>query len=616
MEKVRGRPGDQVRPGALFWEEKMGIREAIKERTLFFDGAFGTYYAQKSGSKELPEYGNISNPGLVEEIHTEYVYAGADIIRTNTFASNSRTISRERQELKKNLESACKIAKGVAERAAAQMGKTVYVAGDIGPLPCIGEEESEEAGQEYLFLAETLLSAGADFLLFETFPDYRGLLPVIHKIKEKKPDLFVMVHFAVNQYGYTNTGIRARKIFKELEKDTCVDGLGLNCGVGPGHMLRIYGELPFSPDKVYSALPNASYPKLLQNRIVFLENREYFAGKLSELSKLGIHCLGGCCGTAPEYIRQAVGRMDGKRKNSTIREARHRQEEKAGQPAHAFYGNQKKTLVAVELAPPFGANDEKVLEAACYLKSRGVDVATFPDSPSGRTRADSILMGVKAMEKSGITVMPHICCRDKNAIAVRSQLLGAYMNGIRNLLVVTGDPVPTLLRNDVKSVYNFDSVGLMRILQEMNEEEFAQDPFVYGGALNPARVNLQVEIARMKKKLAAGATFFLTQPLFTDEDIENLRRIREEVPARILCGIMPLVSRKNALFMKNEMAGIHVTEEIVSRYDNAVTREEGEAVGVALAREIMEKTRELADGYYFSIPFNRVELLAQIFRET
>ena len=593
----------------------MGIREAIKERILFFDGAFGTYYAQKSGSKELPECGNISNPRLVEEIHTEYVHAGADIIRTNTFASNSRTISQNRQELRKNLESACKIARGVAERAAEEMSKTVYVAGDIGPLPYTGEGV-EDVEQEYLFLAETLLLSGVDLLLFETFPDHHQLLPVIHKIREKRPDVFVMVHFAVNQYGYTNTGIRAKKIFKELENDPCVDGLGLNCGVGPGHMYRIYGELPFASDKVYSALPNASYPKLMQNRIVFLENREYFAEKLAELSGLGIHCLGGCCGTTPGYIRQAAGRMDSKRKTPVIRDGQRQQEEKTGQPAHAFYESKKEKLVAVELAPPFGANDEKVLEAACYLKNRGVDAATFPDSPSGRTRADSVLMGVKAMEKSGITVMPHICCRDKNAIAVRSQLLGAYMNGIRNLLVVTGDPVPTLLRNDVKSVYNFDSVGLMRILQEMNEEEFAEDPFVYGGALNPARVNLQVEIARMKKKIAAGASFFLTQPLFTDEDIDNLRRIREEVPARILCGIMPLVSRKNALFMKNEMTGIHVTEEIVSRYDSAITREEGETVGIALAKEIMEKTKMLADGYYFSIPFNRVELLAEIFRET
>lgn len=596
----------------------MGIREAIKERTLFFDGAFGTYYAQKSGSKELPERGNVSNPGLVEEIHREYVRAGADIIRTNTFASNSRTIFGGRQELKKNLECACKIAKGVAGDAAAGGRKTVYVAGDIGPLPCIGEgePETEEAAQEYFFLAQTLLSEGVDLLLFETFPDHHQLLPVIQKIKEKYPNVFIMMHFAVNQYGYTNTGIRAKKIFKELENNTYVDGLGLNCGVGPGHMLRIYEELALAPDKIYSALPNASYPKLLQNRMVFMENQEYFAGKLSELAGLGIHCLGGCCGTTPEYIRQASGQAGGKRNECRIQVRQRGREEKKQPPAHAFYEGREKALVAVELAPPFGADDEKVLEAACYLKNRGVDVVTFPDSPSGRTRADSVLMGVKAMTESKIPVMPHICCRDKNAIAVRSQLLGAYMNGIRNLLVVTGDPVPTLLRNDVKSVYNFDSVGLMRILQEMNEEEFAKDPFVYGGALNPARVNLQVEITRMKKKLAAGATFFLTQPLFTDGDIENLRRIREEVPARILCGIMPLVSRKNALFMKNEMTGIHVTDEIVSRYDGAVTREEGEAVGVSLAGEIMEKTKDLADGYYFSIPFNRVTLLAKIFQET
>lgn len=583
---------------------KKDFLKAVKERNLLYDGAFGTYYAAKSGSGDLPERANDENPCLVKEIHKEYIMSGAQIIRTNTFASGCTALSCGVEALKRNLRSACRM----AAEAVCESGKEVYIAGDIGPLPC----EGEEAEEEYFLIASTLLEAGADFLLFETFSDYRQILPVIRRIRKDNGGVFAALHFSVNQYGYTNRGISIRKIFEDLASETDVDGLGLNCGVGPGHMIKIFEKLPMVSGKIYSALPNASYPKLIQDRIVFLENRDYFVEKLSGLETMGMDCLGGCCGTTPEYIRQAARILTcGKKERHTVLQPRQTAGEK--QPArHAFYRRDQKPLIAVELAPPFGSSDEKVLDAAYYLKAQGVDVATFPDSPSGRTRADSVLMGVKVMEKSGLCVMPHVCCRDKNAIAIRSQLLGAYMNGIRNLLVVTGDPVPTLMRKDVKGVYNFDSVGFMRILQEMNEEEFAQDPFVYGGALNPGRINLKIETDRMKKKMLAGASFFMTQPLFVQEDIRKLRQIKEETGARILCGIMPLVSKKNARFIQNEMAGIHVTEEIVARYDGAVTREEGEAAGVALAREIMEVTGDFADGYYFSIPFNRVELLPRI----
>lgn len=594
----------------------MDILEALKYKTLFFDGAFGTYFTTKNESSGLPELANDLNGQLVKKIHKEYIKAGADIIRTNTFASNRKTLKCTKEAQKRNLIHACELAKEAIG------DKKVYLAGDIGPISDGRQGEGRDADEEYLFMANTLLDTGVDLLLFETFSDYQQILPVIRKIKEERPKTIILLHFSMNQYGYTNAGISVRKIFAELAEEKCIDGLGLNCGVGPGHMVKLYRELPLAEGKIYSALPNASYPKLIQDRVVFSENREYFAEKLEELTAIGIDFVGGCCGTTPEYIRQAyekIGKEKSVRRNiaDTAKISGKRQ-----LPRHAFYNQKRKgeekdsKLIAVELAPPFGADDEKVLDAAYYLNNCNVDVITFPDSPSGRTRADSVLMGVKVKEKSGLMVMPHICCRDKNAIAIRSQLLGAYMNGIRNLLVVTGDPVPTLLRGDIKSVYNFDSVGLMRILQEMNEEEFAEDPFVYGGALNPGRINVQIEIERMKKKIDAGASFFLTQPLFADEDIERLRQIKAAIPTntsvQILCGIMPLVSMKNAMFIKNEMAGIHVTEEIVARYEQAVTREDGERVGISLAKEIMEKTKDLADGYYYSIPFNRVQLLPKI----
>ena len=595
----------------------MDIRKTVKEKNLLFDGAFGTYYAARTGEEALPELGNEQKPELVKAIHKEYIEAGCDILRTNTFASNTRTLSCREPELQRNLEAAVRLAKEAVKesqesRKTESAFREIYVAGCIGPIPVNGSEEELAVKEEYLLIGRTLIQAGADFLVFETFADDQQILPVIRQLKKEFSELCVFVHFSMNQFGYTNAGISIRKLFEELGREEQVDGIGVNCGVGPGHMLKLLEDLPLGADKFYSALPNASYPKLMQDRMVFMENREYFVEKVLEIAALGLDCVGGCCGTTPEYLRYVARQFKReKQPEKRVLEIPERTENNQA-PKHAFYSGVNRKLVAVELAPPFGANDEKVLNSACFLQDKGVDAITFPDSPSGRTRADSVLMAVKAGEQSGLCAMPHLCCRDKNAIAIRSQLLGAYMNGIRNLLIVTGDPVPTLLRKDVKSVYNFDSIGLMRILQELNEQQFTEDPIVYGGALSPMRLNLEVEIERMKKKIDAGASFFLTQPVFSEEEVERLRRIRQEVPARILVGIMPLVSKKNALFIKNEMAGIHVTDQIVERFEGADTREAGEQVGIGLAREIMEKTADLADGYYFSIPFNRVQLLPRI----
>lgn len=264
------------------------------------------------------------------------------------------------------------------------------------------------------------------------------------------------------------------------------------------------------------------------------------------------------------------------------------------------------------MAPPFNVDDEKLLEAAYILKNADVDVLTFPDSPSGRTRVDSVLMAEKVRRATGMEVMPHICCRDKNALAIRSLFMGAYINDIHNMLIITGDPLPSAARETVKAVFNFDSVGLMHLAKDMNEDTFAEHPLCYGGAINQGRRNLSVEIQRVKRKMEAGAQFFLTQPVFTPEDAQRLRQIKTETGAAIFCGIMPLVSRKNALFMKNEITGVNVTDEIIARYPEQGTKEEGEAVGIALAKEVIAMVEDFADGFYFSFPFNRIYLLPQI----
>lgn len=594
---------------------KEQIRERIQQKKLLFDGAFGTYYGGKYDTKQLPELANLEAPERVKEIHREYLEAGAQILRTNTFAANSFCMDMSKEQIEETLRSGVRLAREAVAAWRERTGETkeVYIAGDIGQIPCDALAQKDTLCREYEEICRIFLEEGVDFFVFETFSEMEEILPAIKMIGEQA---FITVQFSVNQFGYSNAGLSARKLLQRAGTIKEIDAVGFNCGVGPSHMYRILQTLYKPADKFLTALPNAGYPQMVTGRMIFTgDNREYFVDRMQQMIALGVDMAGGCCGTTPEYIADLAGKLDFTQYPQAKTNAEP-EKKQAGTEDHSFYHKKEaeggKKLIAVELAPPMGIDDEKLMDAAHLLQRSGVDVLTFPDSPSGRTRADSILMAEKVARETGMCVMPHICCRDKNAIAMRSQLLGAYINGIHNFLVITGDPIPSLVRTTVKSVFNFDSVGLMQILADMNEEQFAQAPVSYGGAINQGRRNLEVEIGRVKKKMAAGATFFLTQPISTKESADRVRRIKEETGARILCGIMPFVSLKNATFMKNEMAGIDVTDEVLERYRADMTREEGEQAGVQLAKEVIAMTEDFADGYYFSFPFNRVTMLEKI----
>ena len=580
----------------------MNINEYLEKNKLVCDGAFGTYYSLLAGEEHMAERGNFDNPEVVKQVHEDYIEAGARLIRTNTFASNTQMLSMPIEEVKENIRTGCRLAK----EAVKESGKSVYIAGDIGPIPL---KQNEDAEAEYEELCRTFLEEGLDILVFETFADVETILPVIKRMKAEQ-NIFVIVQFCVNQFGYSNSGLSAKRLLVEANIPE-IDAVGFNCGVGPGHLYTILGKCNLDIGKYITALPNASYPQIIKNRMVFLENEEYFVEKMQDMEKLGVDILGGCCGTTPAFIKKMWETLDQNHRypHHTI------ESEKETSPIKnsAFYAEKEnKKVIAVELAPPMTGDSEKMMDAANSLKNMDVDVVTFPDSPSGRTRADSVLMAAKVASETGLCVMPHVCCRDKNAIAVRSRLLGAYMNGVSNFLVVTGDPVPTMIRQSVKSVFNFDSVGFMKIIKDMNADQFAENPMTYGGAIGCHRRNLDVEINRVKKKMEAGATFFFTQPVFDRNGVERVKQIKEATGAKILCGVMPLVSRKNALFIKNEMTGIEVSDEIAERFLPDMTKEESEAVGIAIVKEVMAYAKDDVDGFYFSLPFNRVYLLKQI----
>lgn len=586
----------------------MKIKEYLKRNKLIGDGAFGTYFSELTGRvNTVSEHANITNPHLVKEVHKRYIEAGAGLIRTNTFSANSLTLNVDRETQKQIITEGYRLAK----EAAQESGKTVFVAADIGPIPENLNSDSNLVLEEYKFICDTFLECGADILLFETFSNLNYIKPLAEYVNHKK-DVFLMTQFVVNRYGYTKLGLSASKLIDSIKKIPEISSVGFNCGIGAGHMHGILKKLDLRIDKYISVMPNSGYPELLQDRTVYLDNSKYFSERMKDISELGIDILGGCCGTNPSYIEETTALVDtvkGIYKN--IGKVYINPTNKADEVTNNFYDKLKagKKVIAVELDPPYDARFDRIMEGANILKAVGVDMLTFADSPMGRARVDSILTSIKVMQEVEIPVMPHISCRDRNMIAMRAQLLGAYINNIRNMLIVTGDPIASSDRDEITSVFDFNSIRLMEFIKEMNLEHFSSEPIFYGGSLNQGRVNLDGEINRMKKKINAGASYFLTQPIFSDQDVENINYIKSKVDAKIVCGIMPLVSYRNASFIQNEITGIHVPDYIVDKFDPDMSRKDGETVGVNIVRKVMEKLSDVADGYYFMLPFNRVHLV-------
>ena len=599
----------------------MQLKEYLKEHLIISDGSMGTYY---SGMVNQPgaisEYANLSSPELIELIHTKYIEAGAGMLRTNTFAANRAVLHINIKEQRKIIEAACDIAKAAVDKATLVYPnkKSIYILGDIGPIPEDANTEEALVLEEYKLMCDIFIEKGMDGIHFETFSCLNFIEKLISYIKEKKQEMFILTSFSINKNGYTGAGISAVRLFEQSELLEGIDACGLNCGIGSGHMQQILKKLSLPMNKFIYAAPNAGYPEQMQNRMVFMDNEQYFADNMKLISELGVDILGGCCGTTPEYISDL-------KKNISVTEHSFSKKKYVLQPhnkitpvkENEFYQKLQsgQKVIAVELDPPYDANIDQVMECAHKLKKSGTDIITFADSPMGRSRVDSILMSIKIAEETGLSVMPHLCCRDRNMISMRSVLLGGYIHGLRNLLIVTGDPVSGENRTSTTGVFDYNAFQLMDFVKEMNLEHFAKEPFYYGGALNQSRGSLDKIIERMQRKINAGATYFMTQPIYSIEDFQRIKFIKEKIDAKILCGIMPLISYRNACFIKNEISGIHVPEEIVARYQPEMSREEAENVGAAIAREMMEMLDPIADGYYFMLPFNRVSLMDKILKK-
>lgn len=602
----------------------MKLKEFLKNNILLMDGAMGTYYQQlQENNENIAELANLLEQNTVLKIHREYLEAGADIIRTNTFAVNSVFLSRISKTVREDLlRRGCRIARQAVDEEKKRTGRECFVAADIGPVPRNGEQDAEEILSEYYRMCDIFLEEGMDIFWLETFSSLEFVPEILAYIKEKAPEVFCSVSFCINKNGFTTAGQKAeRLLFTEKLKQA--DAIGFNCGIGSVHLKSVLVSCKLPKDVFILAAPNAGYAEDFSNRAAFLNSAGYFGDNMAQIAELGVDIVGGCCGTMPSFIREMRKKISGKCMVERISSEEYKATmQNTGQgPVNSrknmlkdkFLRGEK--VIAVELDPPYNADGEKLLSCAKTLAKYPVDVLTFADSPMGRSRADSTLTALHISSQTGMQVIPHICCRDRNVIAMRSLLLGAHMNGLRNLLIVTGDPVPGDDRKNVTGVFDYNSIRFMNYVTEMNAELFAEDGFFFGGALNYNYPNAEKVAERMEKKMAAGCSFFLTQPVFADEDIERIKWLKERTGAKILAGILPPVSLKNASFIRNEMAGMNVPDEVIGKYRPDMTREEGEAVGAELAKELMRKLAPYVDGYYFMLPFNRVSLMERILSE-
>lgn len=597
----------------------MTLHEYLQHNLLITDGAMGTYFAGKvQKDNAVSERALTEEPEIIKTIHKEYIDAGASLIKTNTFLLNRQALGIVESERKRLQKTAIQLAK----EAIAESGKQVFLAGDIGPISEFSHQDETEILEEYRQIVDGFLEEGVDAILFETFSHLYYLDNLSLYIKEKSPSTFVIASLTVNKNGYTSTGMSVKKAFSQFARMEALDACGLNCGIGSGHMYQVLAQAKLPTNKYIMVAPNAGYPEQFNNRLVFMDNANYFGENLRKIAQLGVRILGACCGTTPNYVKQVracikADDMEHKLSSIQVKElssemADEKKETQIVQNSFLQKLNSGKKVVAVELDPPYDADDTNFLNCGKKLSELPVDIVTLADSPRGRSRIDSIMMSIKLNRVSHVDVMPHVCCRDRNMVAMRSALLGAYVNEIRNLLLVTGDPLPIESRAKTSNVFDYNSIRLMEFVNEMNEEHFPKDPYVFGGALNYNGTNIDKIIERMQRKMDAGASYFLTQPVYSEEDIERIGLLRERTKAKILAGVMPFVSFTNANFVKNEFAGIHVPEDVVARYHKEMSRQEAELVGAQLGTELVVKLHPVCDGYYFMLPFNRISMMEKI----
>ena len=583
----------------------MDIRTYLAQGTpLLFDGAMGTYFTSFPGRAEARcERANLEHPEEISAIHRAYLEAGCQAIKTNTFAVSAELTGEDEEMAHTILRAACTLAKDAAAPYDA------YVFGDIGPAP---QGTHRTPAQIYCRQGDWLLEEGISHILVETLPGDEGVAELAAHLKSRSPDSFLMVSFAVDFDGVTRDGRLGRELLERTAAIPGVDCVGVNCVSGPHHLLEYIKTLSLGNIPL-SVMPNAGYPTVLGRRTFFQGKPDYFAEKSAQLVQHGAAIIGGCCGTTPAHIAALKEQLT--RPLPKILPHSAAQTHTAAPQPNPLWDKLERgeRVIAVELDPPADDNIQFFLDGVKALTQGGADAVTIADCPIGRPRADSSLLACKIHRELGVQPLPHMTCRDRNLNATKALLLGLSIEGVHNVLLVTGDPIPTEDRDEVKSVFNFHSRKLARFVRDLNERTLTT-PFRIYGALNINARNFSNQLRLAQEKEECGVSGFLTQPVLSQEGLENLKLARATLKGKILGGIFPVVSHRNALFLNNEVSGMRVCDEIISLYEGK-DKEECARLAVTISTQVAREISPYVDGFYLMTPFRRVELIGEIMEQ-
>jgi homocysteine S-methyltransferase len=604
------------------------------DRSYIFDGAMGTMLYSKGIyiNRSYDEL-NLVAADLVREVHDEYVRAGADIIETNTFGANVNKLQPYGLE-----GSVREINIKAAQIARAAAGNHVCVAGAIGPLGLriepYGPTSFDEAREMFTTQVSALLEGGVDLFVLETFSDLSELEQAIRAVKDLC-DLPIVAQVTIQMDGNTLFGA-TEEVFTTKLDEWGVDVIGLNCGVGPAIVLNSIEKMRRLTTRRLSAQPNAGLPRDVGGRQIYMCSPEYMAEYSRRIIQAGAKFVGGCCGTTPAHIKMiadAIRQFHPRTRQAPAPGAAKITVHDLTPPDVTVVPAEERSnwarkiangefVTTVEVLPPKGCNPWKTLDAIRLLKDAGVDGVNIPDGPRAQTRMGAMATALMVQKEIGIEAVLHYCCRDRNLLGMMSDLLGAAALGLRNLLLITGDPPKMGPYPDATAVFDIDAIGLTNMVNKLNHGlDIGNNPigeptaFSIGVGVNPGAVNMEEEMRRFEWKIEAGAEYAITQPVFDTQQLRDFLKRIEHCRIPIVAGIWPLVSFRNAEFLHNEVPGVQVTPEIMERMRaaSAISKEAGRDEGLKIARESLVEVREFIQGVQVSAPFGNVKYALEVF---
>jgi homocysteine S-methyltransferase len=603
------------------------FREAVTDdRVYVFDGAMGTMlYSRGVYINRCYDELNLVSPELVLGIQREYVKAGADIVETNTYGANRVKLSGYGLEDK-----VADINRAGVRLAREAAGDRVFVAGAIGPLGIriepYGPTSVDEAREFFREQAQALLEAGVDLFVLETFSDVAEIHQALLAVRSVS-DLPIVAQMTIQTDCNTSYGTSPEVFTKRLD-GWGADVIGLNCSVGPHTMLEAIEVMHPITARKLSAQPNGGLPRQVDGRMFYMASPEYMAKYAKRLIQAGAKFVGGCCGTTPKHIKQisdAVAALSPGRSTVRVFAPEQKPDDVEVTPREQKSRFARKVsagefVTSVEIVPPKGCDPSKMLESVRLLKEAGVDGVNVPDGPRAQSRMGVLAVSTLIEQQVGIETVVHYCCRDRNLLGMTSDLLGAAGLGLRNLLIITGDPPKMGPYPEATAVFDIDSIGLVNMVNRLNHGlDIGGNPigkptsFYIGVGVNPCAVDLDYELRRFEWKVEAGAEFAITQPTFDADQLRSFLKRIEHCRIPIIVGIWPLVSYRNAEFLANEVPGVVVPESVLERMQRVTDKEAARLEGLAIARETLLEVRDLVQGVQVSAPFGRVQYALDVF---